>query len=52
LDKLGFNSEEVLKQHSDVNVNIHAFRKTFASRLVMNGVSIDVASRILAHADI
>ena len=52
MNKLGFNNEELLKQHKGVHVNAHTLRKTFASRLVMNKVPIEVVSRILGHADI
>ena len=45
------NTEEMI-QETGVKLSTHNLRKTFACRLVMNGVSIEVVSRMLGHSSI
>ena len=51
MDRIGLNDEAVLAEKG-VRANVHTLRKTFASRLVMEGEPIEAVSRALGHSSI
>ena len=51
IDESGVNESQIVEIKGD-RVTPHTFRKTFASRLVMNGVPIQEVSKMLGHSSI
>ena len=47
----GVNDPQIVEVKGD-RVTPHTFRKTFASRLVMNGVAIQEVSKMLGHSSV
>lgn len=51
MDRIGLNTKAVVKDKGTRAV-VHTLRKTFASRCVMAGISIEKVSRMLGHSSI
>lgn len=51
MDRVGLNAAEVVEEKGTRAI-VHSLRKTFASRCIMAGISIEKVSRMLGHSNI